>query len=87
MKRTNNMTEMRLRNIIKESVKKVINENTDGIGYNSQVVDDWYEIREVMGDSAVCDAIFEYIGQEQARKFIDFVKRVYLDDYYNQEDE
>lgn len=81
------LTESQLRNMIQESVRRLLNEESEAIGFDSQVVDDWYEIREALGDEKICDAFAGYVGQYELQKFIEFVKKMYMDNYYENEEE
>ena len=86
-KTTIKLTENSLKTLIKEAVKSSLLEMDGGIGFEPEVSDEWCEIREIMGDKEILDAMAGYIGEFELKKFIDYVKRLYLYDYYHSEDE
>lgn len=82
------LTESSLRKMIKESVRRALNEAHDGgIGWDDDVANDFDEIKELVGADKLLEEMAMWLGQDRLRKFIDFYKRVYLDDYYNEEDQ
>lgn len=57
----NNVTESRLRRIIRESVKRVLKEGTTEMSD----IEKWDELKEMMGSDQMLDAIFQYLDSDQ----------------------
>lgn len=67
------LTEAELRNLIKESVNRVLNEGTnDQAMFNS-----WDAIKGQMGAEAMLDAIYNYMNADEIAEIIRLLKRDY----------
>ena len=67
------LTETELRNLIKESVNRVLNEGTtDQAMFNS-----WDAIKGQMGADAMLDAIYNYMNADEIGEIIRLLKRDY----------
>lgn len=81
------LTESSLRRMIKESVRRALNEANGGIGWDEDIANDFDEIKELVDTDKLVDEMAMWLGQDKLREFIKFYKRVYLDGYYDEEDE
>ena len=67
------LTESDLRNIVKESVKKVIREGH----WDSNVWDEFQSLREKLGDDTLISELYEYLDGDTIDDFIETTKRNY----------
>lgn len=66
MKKTIKLTESELKNIVRESLKKTINEGH----WNSEVYDKWEQVREAVGDDTMLQELYNYLSSDQIEDFI-----------------
>ena len=74
MKRTIRLTESKLRSLINETVKNVINEGH----WDSTIYDKWEQVREMVGDDNMIRELYNYLSSDQIEDFInDHMNRNY----------
>lgn len=73
MKKANKLNETKLRQIISETVKKVIKEGH----FDSNVYDEFSEIREMIGDDTLISELYNWMGADSIEGFIKHIKRYY----------
>lgn len=77
------LTESKLRNIIKESVKSVLKE----AHWDSAVYDEFSELREMLGDDTLISEMYNWIDGYSLEKFIQHTKQMYNLDGHDEEDD
>lgn len=79
------LTESDLKNMIKESVQKVLNEGH----WNGQSYDHWEKLRELLGDDGFIDSLWNYLNGDQIDDFIEYTSRMNdcKEEIYGSEDE
>lgn len=86
MKKLIRLTESDLHNIIKESVKRIIKEGH----YSSDSAQKWDQVREMVGDDAMIQELWNYLDADSIDDFIEHMDRYYelnLDSPEEEEDE
>lgn len=74
MKRTIKLSESKLRSLINETVKNVINEGH----WDSAIYDKWEQVREMVGDDNMIRELYNYLSSDQIEDFInDHMNRNY----------
>lgn len=66
MKRTVNLKESELKNMIAESVKKALNEGH----YDSHIYEMWEKVREMVGDDTMLSELYDYMSGDDIEDFI-----------------
>lgn len=66
MKRTIKLTESELKNIVRESLRRTINEGH----WNSEYYDKWEQVREMVGDDTMLQELYNYLSGDQIEDFI-----------------
>ena len=65
------LTEADLRNIIKKSVNKIINEGTT----NTEYAKKWEALQKAIETYKILDAVYNYLNEDQIADFIDYMER------------
>ena len=73
MKKLIRVTESDLHNIIKESVKRIIKEGH----YSSDSAQKWDQVREMVGDDAMIQELWNYLDADSIDDFIEHMDRNY----------
>ena len=73
MKNRIRLTDSRLKNIIRESVRKIVNEGS----INNNAYDMWCEIREMLGDDTFISEVWNYMNSDDIEGFIEHIDRCY----------
>lgn len=79
------LNEKQLKNIIKESVIKILKEN-DRLGWSDEVWNTYKELKEVLGPEKLCDEIAGKLNVETLESILNTIKELY-DIGYNDEEE
>jgi hypothetical protein len=66
MKKTIRLTESKLENIVRESLRRAINEGH----WNSEFYDKWEQVRELVGDDTMLQELYNYLSGDQIEDFI-----------------
>ena len=81
MKRTIRLTEGDLHRIIKNQVKRVLNEGSP----SQDVYNKWEDIKEYIGADRMIDDIWNYLDSNQLEKLVDWFNQDY--DLFDNEDD
>ena len=76
-----NVTE--LKNIIRESVTRILKEDTTNI----ELMNAWQEATDKMGAEAFLDALYRAMSEDDIRKNLEFISRMYELDLFNNNEE
>lgn len=71
MKKKISLTEGQLSNIIRKSVRKILNEGA----VNSDTTDLWYKAIDINGADTILDAIYHYLSEDQIEDIIGWLKQ------------
>lgn len=85
-KRLIKLTEQDLHRIVNESVKRMLKEGH----YSSDSLEKWYQVREMVGDDAMIQELWNYLDADSIDDFIKHMDRNYelnLDNPEEEEDE
>ena len=77
------ITESKLKNIIKEELKKHLYEGTS----ETNVIKRWDRIIDSIGEKEFLSAIFEYLPDIQIKEIIDYAESDYDIPYFHHDDE
>lgn len=66
MKRTVNLKESELKNMIAESVKKALNEGH----WDSRIYEMWEKVRKMVGDETMLSELYDYMTGDDIEDFI-----------------
>ena len=86
MKKIVKLTEQDLHRIVNESVKRIIKEGH----YSSDSAQKWDQVREMVGDEAMIQELWNYLDADSIDDFIEHMDRYYelnLDSPEEEEDE
>lgn len=81
MKKTIKMNEQELRQMISESVKKILNEGH----WNQDIYNEWCDLRETIGDDGFISELYNWMGADVIEGFIKHIKRNYNIGYNDEE--
>lgn len=79
------LSEARLHQIIKENIRKALNEGmtSDNPAYNK-----WEQIKEILGADTMVDSIFQYLDSSTLEQLVEWFGQEYdLFDDYDEEDD
>lgn len=80
------LSEARLHQIIKENIRKALNE---GMTSDNPAYDKWEQIKETLGADTMLDNIFQYLDSSKLEQLVEWFNQDYdlFDDYDEEEDD
>ena len=83
MKNRIRLTESKLKDIVRESVKRVINEGS----INQNTLNMWYDVREKLGDETFINELWNWMSSDDIEGFIEHIDRNYELGLFDEEEE
>ena len=83
MKNRIRLTESKLKDIVRESVKRVINEGS----INQNTLNMWYDVREKLGDETFINELWNWMSSDDIEGVIEHIDRNYELGLFDEEEE